>query len=209
LLERTRIYATEATDSGVAKARLGALKAQDLPALEECYLACGGTRHISEYLDPTADGASFKRTLTQNVLFARHYVAVEGSFNEFAAVIMRASLEPLGRALAYRVHETLYESTIRLGFLSLSAPHDMENSPHRGASAFGKQKEKAPPKRGLVAGTGVSMQRLYGRPGLGIYGEQFVLPSMFTTAPPTRMDACGEIVYPVVVKATKLPPSVP
>ncbi len=133
LLGRARIYATEATESGLAEAKRGFIAPEALVGAEERYRACGGTRSFAEYVKTTPEGASFVAMLAQNVLFARHHLASEGSFNEFQAVIVRTVLASYGRALAYRVHETLYESIARLGFLCVPTREAMYASPHRGA----------------------------------------------------------------------------
>ncbi|GAC1306811.1 MAG: protein-glutamate O-methyltransferase CheR [Vulcanimicrobiaceae bacterium] len=133
LLGRVRIYATEASESALAEAKLGLITPEALGEAEERYRACGGTRTFAEYLETTPAGSAYKAMLGQNVLFARHHLAAEGSFNEFQAVIVRSALASFGRALAYRVHETLYESVARLGFLCVPTREAMYGSPHRGA----------------------------------------------------------------------------
>jgi len=133
LLARARIYATEATDSGLADAKLGLVRPDALAGIEDRYVAAGGRADLEAYLLRGRDGTRFVSTLADNVLFARHDLASEGSFNEFQAVVVRASLASYGRSLAYRVHRTLFESTARLGFLNVTSPEAMATSPHRGA----------------------------------------------------------------------------
>lgn len=133
LLGRVRIYATEATESALAEARRGRIAPDALVDAEHRYRQCGGTRAFADYVETTPDGPAFKASLAQNVLFARHHLAAEGSFNEFQAVLVRTALGSYGRALAYRVHETIYESIARLGFLCVPTRETMYASPHRGA----------------------------------------------------------------------------
>lgn len=133
LLERVRIYATEATESGLLEAKRGTIAADGLADAAERYRECGGTADFADYIERTSDGTAFKAMLAQNVLFARHHLAAEGSFNEFQAVLVRNTLASYGRTLAYRVHETLYESIARLGFLCVPTREAMFASPHRGA----------------------------------------------------------------------------
>lgn len=133
LLGRVRIYATEATESGLAEAKSGALSSDALVGVDERYRACGGVAAFSDYVDATETGATYKPFLAQNVLFARHHLAAEGSFNEFQAVVVRTALGSFGRSLAYRVHQTLYESVARMGFLAVPTRQAMYASPHRGA----------------------------------------------------------------------------
>lgn len=133
LLSRARIYATEATDSGLADAKSGVLRSDALAGIEHRYEAAGGASDLSRYIERRADGARFDPELARGILFARHDLASEGSFNEFEAVVVRASLAAYSRSLAYRVHRTLFESTARLGFVAFSGPDALTTSPHRGA----------------------------------------------------------------------------
>lgn len=133
LLGRARIYATEATDSGLADARSGVLRPEALAGLEERYSAAGGRRSVAAYLEREPEGMRFATRLAESILFARHDLASEGSFNEFETVVVRTSLASYSRSLAYRAHRTLFESTARLGFLCVSSPEAMAASPNRGA----------------------------------------------------------------------------
>ncbi len=130
---RARIYATEATEAGLAEAKAGFLRPDALAGLETRYAAAGGRARIDDYLERVDGTVRFAPHLIDGVLFARHDLASEGSFNEFESVVVRTSLATYGRSLAYRVHRTLFESTARLGFLCLSAVDAMVASPHRGA----------------------------------------------------------------------------
>lgn len=133
LLTRARIYATEATESGLADAKSGILRPEALAGMDHRYEAAGGASDLSRYVDRRQGGARFDPELARGILFARHDLASEGSFNEFEAVVVRASLAAYSRSLAYRVHRTLFESTARLGFIAFSAPEALTTSPHRGA----------------------------------------------------------------------------
>lgn len=133
LLARARVYATEATESGLAEAKRGGVATDSLAGIDERYRACGGRRVLDDYLERTSGGVAFRSSLVQNVLFARHDLASEGSFNEFEAVAVRGAIGAYGRALAYRVHETIYESIARLGLLCVPTREAMYASPHRGA----------------------------------------------------------------------------
>ena len=133
LLARARIYATEATEVGLAEARAGTLRGDALVGLSSRYAQAGGRGDVEAYLERGAEGVRFAPRLAEGVLFARHDLAAEGSFNEFEAVVVRTPLATYGRSLAYRVHRTLYESTARLGFLCVPTPDALAASPHRGA----------------------------------------------------------------------------
>lgn len=133
VLGRARIYATEATESGLSEAKSGLLRPDALAGIEERYRAAGGRANVEAYIERNATDVRFAPHLGERILFARHDLASEGSFNAFETVVVRTSLAAYGRTLAYRVHRTLYESTARLGFLCVSSPDGLLASPHRGA----------------------------------------------------------------------------
>ena len=133
LKERARIYATEATETAVEEARRGQIARDSLAVADERYREAGGTASFSDYLEDGPDGLHFAAALRSNVLFARHHLASEGSFNEFEAVLVHNTLSLYNGSLGYRVHQTLHESIARLGFLCIGPNDTISASPHRHA----------------------------------------------------------------------------
>jgi chemotaxis protein methyltransferase CheR len=76
---------------------------------------------------------AFKSELREQIVFARHNLATDGSFNEFQLVVARNVVTHFNRALAYRAHQVLYESVVRLGYLGVSAKETLRYSPHEHA----------------------------------------------------------------------------
>jgi chemotaxis protein methyltransferase CheR len=133
LLDRARIYATEAAKMSLEEDRRGVFPRDMLHKAEEGYRTAGGTANLTDYLTESFDGWRFNDALRANILFARHDLASEGSFNEFEAVFAHEPLAMYSRALAYRAHQTLYESTTRFGFMCVASKEMMTSSPHRHA----------------------------------------------------------------------------
>ena len=130
---RTRIYATDASDAGIDRAKAGTFPAELIDEYSERYAECGGTRRFSDYLEVRDSQASFKPGLREQIVFAQHNLASDGSFNEFHLVVARNVVTHFNRSLAYRAHQVIFESLVRLGFLGLSAKETLRYTPHQRA----------------------------------------------------------------------------
>jgi chemotaxis protein methyltransferase CheR len=130
---RTRIYATDATESAVERAKHGTFPVEQLDEFSHRYAEAGGVRQFSDYVDIDGGMATYKAGLREQVVFAQHNLACDGSFNEFHVVLARGVLNSFNRALAYRAHQVLYESLVRLGYLGVSAKETLRYTPHLGA----------------------------------------------------------------------------
>ncbi len=130
---RTRIYATDATDGAVERAKSGSFPVEQLDEYSQRYAEAGGLRQFSDYVDIEGGVATYKPGLREQIVFAQHNLASDGSFNEFHLIAARGVMGCFNRALAYRVHQVLYESLVRLGFLGLFAKETLRYTPHQGA----------------------------------------------------------------------------
>jgi len=61
----------------------------------------------------------FARSLTENVVFAQHNLAMDRSFNEFNAIVCRNVMIYFDKALQDHVHGLFYESLATFGILAL------------------------------------------------------------------------------------------
>lgn len=116
---RVRIYATDACEDAIERAKSGTFDASTIESANERYRVAGGTRTLVDYLERSGDSFAYRPMLRENAIFAQHNIATDGSFNEFHFVLARTALVPLGRTLAYRAHGVMLESLIRLGYLAL------------------------------------------------------------------------------------------
>jgi chemotaxis protein methyltransferase CheR len=133
LLERTRIYATDMSEDALARARAGVFPLSTMQANTTAYQASGGHGPFSRFYAARGDTAAFASRLRKNVLFARHNLATDSSFNEFHLVLCRNVLIYFGRPLQDRVHRLLYESLHRLGVLALGSKETIRFTPHEAA----------------------------------------------------------------------------
>jgi chemotaxis protein methyltransferase CheR len=130
LYERARIYATDINESVLERARAGVFPLEKMKEYTQNYLKSGGTRAFSEYYLAAYDGAQFQRSLIENVVFAQHNLASDGSFNEFNVIICRNVMIYFDRTLQNRVHTLFYESLAHLGVLGLGHKEAIHFSPY-------------------------------------------------------------------------------
>jgi chemotaxis protein methyltransferase CheR len=129
LLDRTRIYATDFNAGVVDRARSGEFPLARMKGYTENYLKAGGGKEFSAYY--TADGpvARFTPALMQNVVFAKHNLVSDGSFNEFHAVLCRNVLIYFGNPLQQRVHALFHDSLVNFGVLGLGHKETIRFTP--------------------------------------------------------------------------------
>jgi chemotaxis protein methyltransferase CheR len=128
LSSRVRLYATEASDAVLARARAGVYAAAHLPEWSARYLEAGGRRVLADYVSGGHEAFAFAAALRDNVVFGQHDLAVDRSFNEFNLVLCRNVMIHFGVELRRRVHVLLHESLCRLGVLALGARESLRGS---------------------------------------------------------------------------------
>ncbi|HTJ25123.1 MAG TPA: CheR family methyltransferase [Candidatus Limnocylindria bacterium] len=133
LYHRTRIYSTDAGDAAVDRAKTGAFAVELLEEYEHRYREAGGVKRFSGYVRRERGQAFYDAGLREQIVFARHNLTTDGSFNEFHLVVARNVLGHYNRGLAYRAHQVIFESLVRLGFLGLSAKETLAYTPHQRA----------------------------------------------------------------------------
>jgi chemotaxis protein methyltransferase CheR len=89
----------------------------------------GARLPFSQFYDIHGDGAVFKASLKRNLVFAQHNLVTDRSFNEFHVVLCRNVMIYFNRKLQDRVHQLLYESLMRLGFLGLGDRETVQFTP--------------------------------------------------------------------------------
>ena len=132
-LDRVRIYATDASESAMERAKVGAVERSDIEEFQLRYERSSGTGRFENYLVTEAGGFRYAESLRSHIVFAQHNLATDGSFNEFHLIVSRHVLAKYNRVLAYHAHQVLYESLVRLGFLALGAKESLRFTPHQKA----------------------------------------------------------------------------
>src|SRR5207302_6116280 len=129
LFERSRIYATDMNEEVLGKARAGIFPLAQVQEYTANYLQAGGARSFSEYYTANYDNVIFKRSLSENIVFAQHNLVTDGSFNEFHLILCRNVLIYFNDSLTNRVHRLLYGSLGPSSFLGLGNRESIKLTP--------------------------------------------------------------------------------
>ena len=112
------------------RAKAGVFPLEKMREYTDNYIRAGGTRAFSEYYVAGYDGASFKRSLVDNVVFAQHNLVSDRSFNEFNVILCRNVMIYFGKSLQDHVHHLFYESLGTFGVLALGHKETLKFTRH-------------------------------------------------------------------------------
>jgi len=130
LYERSRIYATDMSEMALGKAQEGILPLAPMREQTTNYLKSGGKGSFAEYYTARYDHAILDAGLRRNILFTRHNLVTDGSFNEFHVIVCRNVMIYFNRSLQARVHELFHDSLQVSGVLGLGMKEALMFSPH-------------------------------------------------------------------------------
>lgn len=131
LYDRCRIYATDANDQVLQRARQGIYPLGFMQQYTEQYLQAGGQRAFSEYYTAAYDHAIFRANLKDNIVFSQHNLVTDRSFNEFQVILCRNVLIYFNRTLQQQVHRLFQESLEPFGILILGKQESLQVSPYQ------------------------------------------------------------------------------
>lgn len=129
LYNRCRIYATDANEIVLQKAKSGIYPLGLMQQYTQLYLQAGGKQSFSEYYTAAYDSAIFRTTLRENIVFSQHNLATDRSFNEFNIILCRNVLIYFDLVLQQRVHQLFHESLCTFGILALGRQESLRLSP--------------------------------------------------------------------------------
>jgi len=129
LLDRARIYATDFNAGVVEHARAGEFPLARMKAYTENYMQAGGEGEFSRYYTAEGPVARFRPELMENIVFAKHNLASDGSFNEFHGILCRNVLIYFGTSLQKRVHTLFHDSLVNFGVLGLGHKETIRFTP--------------------------------------------------------------------------------
>lgn len=133
IYDRCRLYATDINEDVLKKAKDGSYPLELMRTYTNNYIKSGGKRSFSEYYTSTHESALMKSSLRENVVFAQHNLATDGSFNEFQVILCRNVMIYFNRELQAHVYNLLHESLVMFGVIGLGAKETMKFSPHEHA----------------------------------------------------------------------------
>jgi len=119
LYDKTRIYATDINEHVLQTAAEGVFPLERMQQYTQNYLRGGGKEDFSQYYVAAYDSVRLSRSLTENVVFAQHNLAMDRSFNEFNVIVCRNVMIYFDKALQDHVHSLFYESLPTFGILAL------------------------------------------------------------------------------------------
>ena len=130
LYERTRIYATDINERVLHRAEEGVFPLDKMRSYTENYIKAGGRAAFSEYYSAGQRGATFRRHLVENVVFAQHNLVSDGSFNEFNMIMCRNVMIYFDKALQNHVHDLFHRSLVNFGVLTLGRKESIKFTNH-------------------------------------------------------------------------------
>jgi chemotaxis protein methyltransferase CheR len=117
--DRVRIYATDPSELALERAARGRYPAERHGRWQRAHARTGGTVRLGTWIRQVNDDLVVRPDLARIVVFARHDIAIDGTFNEFQAIVCRDVIAGYRTAVREQVHERFLESLVRLGFLCL------------------------------------------------------------------------------------------
>ena len=130
LYDRTRIYATDINERVLYRAEEGNFPIDKMRSYTEQYIKAGGRKAFSEYYKAGAKGATFRRDLIENVVFAQHNLVSDRSFNEFNIIMCRNVMIYFDKALQNHVHDLFHRSLVNFGVLTLGRKESIKFTSH-------------------------------------------------------------------------------
>lgn len=128
LIEKTQIYATDINEVVLKQARNGVYPLSVMQGYTENYINAGGKCAFSEYYHASHDNIILKPSLREKVVFARHNLVSDASFNEFNVIFCRNVMIYFNENLQNRVNDLLYDSLCRFGVLVLGSNESIDFS---------------------------------------------------------------------------------
>ncbi|HZG56744.1 protein-glutamate O-methyltransferase CheR [Paenibacillus sp.] len=125
---RATIYATDMNERLLETARGGRYPIARMKQYTSNYLRAGGRQPFSEYYSVSGDEACFDPTLRKHIVFARHNLATDHSFNEFQLILCRNVLIYFNPALQKRVLRLFRDSLPSGGILGLGVKEAVLNT---------------------------------------------------------------------------------
>jgi chemotaxis protein methyltransferase CheR len=119
LSRRSRLYATDVDESALDRAARGVYPMDVMREYTQNYQRAGGTAAFSDYYRVSAGAAALDPALRCDVVFSRHNLATDASFNEFHLVLCRNVLIYFEPRLQERAHQLFWTSLAPEGVLAL------------------------------------------------------------------------------------------
>jgi chemotaxis protein methyltransferase CheR len=121
LYKTSLIYATDADDVVLGKAKSGVFAIDRMKDYTLNYKKTGGLASFADYYTARYDNAIMDNALKENIVFSNHNLVTDGVFGEMDMIICRNVFIYFNRDLQDRVFRLFFESLRPGGFLCLGA----------------------------------------------------------------------------------------
>lgn len=122
---KSLIYATDFNEMILKKAEAGILPLSEMQEYTSNYQRAGGKETFSDYYTAKYENAVISARLRESIIFSRHNLAIDTSFNEFNVVFCRNVMIYFNEELQNRVLELLHNSLCRFGILVLGTKESL------------------------------------------------------------------------------------
>lgn len=129
LYDRCRVYATDMSGNVLKRAKDGIFPLTNMREYSKNYLSAGGHHSLSQYYTAMYDHVIFDQSLKRNLIFAKHNLVSDHSFNEFNLILCRNVMIYFNRDLQEKVFRLLHESLSMFGVLALGAKESIRFHP--------------------------------------------------------------------------------
>lgn len=130
LLGRARIYATDIDQAALDTGKGGIYPLNKMKEYTQNYQAAGGKAAFSEYYQAGHGHVAMRADLAKNVIWSRHNLVTDASFNEFQLILCRNVMIYFNPRLQERVHSLLYDSLAADGLLVLGQQESLQLTPY-------------------------------------------------------------------------------
>ena len=127
--EKSMIYGTDVNEGFIQNCQAGVFPLSQLEKYEKIYQKSGGRSTLTQYFSGGGKTGMFDSALRKNMVFSRHHLATDSSFNEFNAIFCRNPLKFFDRTVQEKAHWVLYESLEQFGVLGLTQGDTLEQAP--------------------------------------------------------------------------------
>lgn len=126
---KTTIYATDFNEAIIKQAKSAIMPINKMREYTSNYQKSGGQQAFSEYYTAKYDSVVMRDKLRDNIVFSRHNLATDSSFNEFNVIFCRNVMIYFNEALRDRVLTLLHHSLCRFGILVLGTKESLRFTP--------------------------------------------------------------------------------
>jgi chemotaxis protein methyltransferase CheR len=131
LYPRARIYATDVSETNLARARAATFPLAAMRDAAEGARRAGCRNDLSAYYQVQGEEAVILPELRKNVIFSQYSLVSDDAFNEFQLIVCRNVLRAFDQKLRHRAHEVLYRSLCNFGVLAMGSRESLEGTPHQ------------------------------------------------------------------------------